>query len=67
MSEILKNTFDCRTDLIGGRRQHRRFAPGGKHPPAATDCGYVSRTILFSLQWFLTGKFAKKRFLFNVF
>ena len=36
MSEILKKYSDCRTDLIGGAAT-QTFAPGGKHPRAATE------------------------------
>jgi len=37
MSDILKNT-DCKTGLIGGAATPT-FAPGGKHPRAATAYG----------------------------
>jgi len=41
--EILKN--NCRTDLIGGVAT-QTFAPGGKHPRAATTFKTIVRTRL---------------------
>jgi len=33
-----ENYPDCRTDLIGSGAATQTFAPGGKHPRAATAC-----------------------------